>query len=223
MLTRLPPVLGQRVQAVRSRLHAVGTRDRIAIWLAGAALVAGVEIGVVGPMRDRAATVANADRSQRLDIEAQRMEREAQVHADREALQQRLSKARQRIEAHGVVHRDAVSVGDATAVLFGMPGVRVLRVQTQVSAHAPADVAPVADSGVDGASAHAAATTIYAHRVVVTVAGSPSEVVRAVRSLQSASLPWRLLRVEWQRHGPGEVAATCTLGVESTSATWLRV
>lgn len=229
-MTRTAIVLGQRLQAVRSRLLAVGTRDRIAIWLAGAAVVAGAEMAVVGPMRDKALLVAAADLSQREDAEAQRVDREAQARADREALQQRLSRVRELIEANGVVHRDAVSVGDATAVLFGMPGVRVLRVQTRVGKQPPVRAAstrvepePTSDAGVDGASAQVGSTALYAHRVVVALAGSPTAVVHAARSLQSASLPWRLLRVEWRRHGPGEVVATCTLGVDSTSATWLRV
>lgn len=227
---RLREALRQRLVPLCGRLHAVSARDRLAIWLAGAAIVVGVELAAVGPMRDKAALVAAAEASQLQDVQAQQLEREAQLSAEREALQTRLAHARERIEANGIVHRRAVSVEDATAVLFRASRVRVLRVQTGVRAQPLARADSTTEPGdlssgaaIDGGSATAAAATLYAHRVVVDVAGPPEAVLQAARALQSASLPWRLLRIEWRRHRTGEVVATCTLGVDSTSATWLRV
>ncbi len=223
VLARLRAAWVARRHAWSAKLDTVTTRDRYALWAAAAALAVGAELAVVEPLHQKAARIEQAARAQLEEALAQaeviRRERDEQ----QKALNERLATARRTIERHGVAHSGSVTAADALQALFADRRVRVLRVASDVTplempANGAADAQPA-----DGAQAATAPLKLYVHRLDVELAGSPSVVLQAAQSLARGSLPWRMQSIRWRRGAPGEAIAVCSLAVESTEATWLRL
>lgn len=228
--TKLAQAFARVLGPMQARLTTVSSRDRLALWMAALAALVGIELAVIAPMKTKAERVAAAEASQTADQAERQRERSEQVRADHAALHKRLERARAAVVDRGVVASSSVSVEAVTATLFGERHVRVLRVNTGVTALGPADdaggsadAAPAGDATAAAMPASGAVPRLFEHRTVVELAGPVPDLLRATRALSGGTVPWKLLRMEWRRDAPGQAAVLCTLGIDSTSATWMKL
>lgn len=226
-IARLTASLQPGIQHLHAKLQGVSTRDRLALWVAALAALLGLEFTVIGPLQSKAARMAEAERAQAEEVQAERQQQEELRKKQETELRQRLAQARKSIDQQGVVQSSSVPAAEAVAALFAGRSVRVLRVSTRMSAVDMPASEEESETKAPPAEGHSepdkASTKLFAHRVEVELSGPLPAVMGAARSIGAGSMPWRLLAVAWKRGEPGQVVATCTLGTDSTSATWLRL
>ncbi len=216
-----------------ARLEKLRSRDRLLLAASMLALLAGLELLVAMPLRDKRLAIDAAA----LNSEADEQQRQAQIAADTaqrdDALQRRIDSvaaalgavgatAAPRDSLHFLLSRTLQGLPVTVSALRALPGEEIVIEKGESTDAVPAEGA---------ASASAAPPPLFRHRYELQVQGNLVDLLAALQALEANARPLRVERVRLQ--APAEIAgsaggtrllqARITLLTLGSERTWLAL
>jgi len=206
-------------------LEKLRSRDRLLLGGAMLALLAGLEMGVVMPMRDKRLAIDAALSTSESDQQQLLAQREQALRERDDALQRRSDSVAASLAAVGATAAPRESLRFLLSrTLQGLP-VQV----TSLRALAGEEIVVEQGAPTDGVPADAAASApqapppLFRHRYELQVSGALPELLVALQALEVNARPLRVERVRLSADAQGALQARITLLTLGSERTWLAL
>lgn len=201
------------------------SRDRWLLIAAMLALLAGLEMGVVLPLREKRLSIDAALLNSEADQQQQLAQREAAVQERDNALQRRIDNVAAALAAVGAAAAPRESLRFLLSrTLQGLP-VQVSSLRALAGEEIVIEQAAAADAVPAQAAASAAQPPppLFRHRYELQVSGALPELLAALQALEVNVRPLRVERVRLSADAHGALQAHITLLTLGTERTWLAL
>jgi len=221
-------MMAAAIAPLKARYERLNARERASLASAAIALILGVELLAVTPIRDKRNAVSQAlSASARSEIEARTAAATAR-RARQEDIEHRLQHVQQDLANYGIngPMKDSLSFllsrtleGQRALVV----SLRTLTSSTVPIIEAPADPAAAAAAAATAASSAPEERQLYQHRYELKLEGALQDLTPAIDALQNNARPLRVESMRIAAHADGVLEATVVLVTMGTEKAWLKL